>query len=462
MSPRFRSSTRYGINTAIAVALAFGIVALIEAFSYRHAWRKDFTETARHSLSEQTVNLLKELEQPVKVTAFIRKASPAYEQARDLFELYEFQSNKMEIEIIDPDLNPVRAREADIGRYGPMAAIFEGAKGRETITEFTEERITNALIKVTRGEKKVVCFLTGHGEHALDNRDDAGLNLARELLENKNYEPRELMLIREEKVPADCAMVVVAGPKTDLTEPELSALDSYIKEGGRVLLLIDPETAPSLKPFLAKYGIVLGDDYVVDRLSRLFGADYLVPVPTTYSDHAITRNFNIITFFPGARSVSTGKGEAGVRTNWLAKTGEGSWAETDLARLTQDGEVSLNPQEDTPGPITLGVVSEIDAAEAAGKDEKANMAALVVYGDSDFATNARINLSGNADLFMNTVNWLAREEALVAIAPKESKFTPVVMTVAEGRLLFLVSVVALPGIALLAAVGAYVRRSRHP
>jgi ABC-type uncharacterized transport system involved in gliding motility auxiliary subunit len=63
---------------------------------------------------------------------------------------------------------------------------------------------------------------------------------------------------------------------------------------------------------------------------------------------------------------------------------------------------------------------------------------------------------------MNTVNWLAREEALVAIAPKESKFTPVVMTVAEGRLLFLVSVVALPGIALLAAVGAYVRRSRHP
>ncbi|GAB4346193.1 MAG: hypothetical protein Kow0099_27180 [Candidatus Abyssubacteria bacterium] len=461
MNRRIRSSTRYGINTAIAVVLAFGIAALVEAFSYRHTWRKDFTESGRYSLSEQTVNVLKELEQPVKATVFIRKASPAYEEIRDLLELYKYRSKKFEVEVVDPDLNPVRARAADIARYGPVVAIFEGERGRETITELNEERITNALIKVTRGEKKVVCFLSGHGERVLEDRGDTGLNLARELLENKNYEARELMLIREEKVPDDCEMVVVAGPKTDLTEPELSALARYVEGGGRALFLVDPETAPSLKPFLAKYGIVLGDDYVVDRLSRLFGADYLVPVPTSYSDHAITRNFNIITFFPGARSVSVGKAEAGVRTTWLAKTGEGSWAETDIARMTQDGEVSFNPEEDTPGPVTLGAVAEVKTAQSAEEGEAAQ-AAVVVYGDSDFVTNARINLSGNADLFMNTINWLAREEALIAIAPKERRFTPVVMTATQGRLLFLVSVVALPGIVFLAAVGAYVRRSRHP
>lgn len=458
MRARFRLSTRYGINTAILVALALGVAVLVEAFSYRHDWRKDFTETGRHSLSEQTVSVLRDLDEPIQVSVFVRKASPTYEEVKELFDLYEYRTDNFHLEIIDPDLNPARAREVDIMRYGSVVAFFEGETGRETITDLTEEQITNALIKVTRGEKKKVYFLGGHGERLLDDREDGGLTVVKQLLTDKNYEPQPLMLMREESVPEDCAILVVAGPQTDLAGPEIESIERYIDQGGRALFLIDPETASSLKPLLEKYGIVLGDDYVVDRLSRLFGGDYLMPVPTTYSNHPITRNFNIMAFFPVARSVSTGEA-TGVRASWLAKTGEGSWAETDLEALEKN-RASFDPQRDIPGPVTLGVASEMVSSDAA--EGESGGGAIVVYGDSDFVTNSRINLSGNSYLFMNTINWLAREETLIAIPPKETKFSPVVLTAAEGRLLFLLPVVVLPGVVFLAAGFVFIRRSRHP
>ena len=228
-----------------------------------------------------------------------------------------------------------------------------------------------------------------------------------------------------------------------------------------MFILIDPETAPSLKAFLEKYGIVLGEDIVVDRLSRLFGGDYLMPVPTSYSSHAITKNFNIAPFFPVARSVSTADA-SGVRATWLVKTGERSWAETDIEGL-KAGTATFDPDKDTEGPISLAAVSEVTISEGEREEsEESKEGAIVVFGDSDFVTNARINLSGNSALFMNAVNWLAREEVLIAIPPKESKFSPVVLTASDARILFLLPVIVLPGIVLIGGVYVFVKRSRHP
>ncbi len=462
MDPRLRLSTRYGINTAILITLAVAIVGIIGTLSYRHNWRKDFTANKRHSLSEQTLNVLRDLNEHIKVTAFVPKASPAYMDVKDLFDLYRYESNMVDVSLVDPDLNPTLANEADVRRYGVPVAFFEGEKGRETITQMDEEQVTNALIKVTRGKKKAVYFLTGHGERALDGTDDSGLSTAKKLLEDKNYDPKTLVLMRMEKVPDDCALLVVCGPQEDLTEPELNAIEEYLKGGGRALFLIDPQTAPSLKPFLERYGLKLGDDIVIDRLSRLFGGDYLTPVLTTYSaTHPITKNFNVASFFVVARSVSASKAP-GVHTMWLARTGEGSWAETDLEALEQ-GSASFDAAKDTQGPISLAAVSEIEPPEGKGeKPAQARRGAMVVFGDSDFVTNARISLSGNSDLFMNAVNWLGEEETLIAIRPKETKFSPVILTPADARLLFVLPVIVLPGIALIGGIYVFVRRSRHP
>ncbi|RJP22467.1 MAG: hypothetical protein C4520_08165 [Candidatus Abyssobacteria bacterium SURF_5] len=461
MSPRLRLSTRYGINTALAILMALGIVILIEAFSYRHNWRKDFTANKRHSLSEQTLNVLKELKDPVAVTVFVGKGSASYEEARELFDLYSRHAKALQVTIIDPDLTPDLAREAEIRRYGIPVAFFETGTGRETVTDLDEEQVTNALIKVTRAEKKKVCFLEGHGEHPLDSTDAGGLSVSKKMLEDKNYQPETLLLMRAERVPDDCAILAVAGPQTDLAEAELQAIEQYLAAGGRVLFLVDPQMAPSLTPFLEKYGILLGNDIVVDRLSRLFGGDYLMPVLTTYSpSHPITSSFRIASFFSVARSVSVDDAAA-TQPSWLAKTGDGSWAETDMAAL-EKGTASFDSGKDVAGPISLAAAAEIAVStDSEGETTEAKRGAVVVFGDSDFVTNAKIHLSGGADLFMNTMNWLGREEALIAIPPKERNFQPVMLTATDAKLLFVLPVIVLPGLVLIGGILAFVRRSRH-
>lgn len=468
MAPRLKISTRYGINTAILIALAILIVGVVGALSYRHNWRKDFTENKRHSLSEQTVNVLRELGAEIKVTAFARKGGPDYEVMKALFDLYEYESKMIDVELIDPDLNPGRAREYEIGRYRPPVAFFESGSGRETITTIDEEQATNALIKVSRGAKKAVYFLTGHGERRLEGDGDNDASAAAGLLRDKHYDPRELLLMRAEGVPEDCAILVVCGPQKDVTEPELDAMKKYIEAGGRALFLIDPEAAPSLKPFLEAYGITLGNDIIIDRLSRLFGGDYLMPIPTEYSSHPITNNFNISSFFPVVRSVSPGEAP-GAQTSWLLRTGDRSWAETDFEALRR-GEATLGP-DDTPGPISLAAVSEIGFSEPVPgqspdqtpeQDVEESKAAVVVFGDSDFVSNARINLSGNADLFMNVMHWLGKEEKLIAIPPRKKDSAPLVLTAADARMLFVLSVIVLPAVVFAAGIFTFVRRSRHP
>ncbi len=462
MAQRLKLSTRYGMNTAILIVLAIGIFGIIQVLSYRHHWRKDFTENKRHSLSEQTRNVLGELDGKIKVTVFASKGSPAYEEAQALFDLYKYESDQLEVDLVDPMLNPNMAIEYDVRNYGIPVVFFEGDIGREATTDLNEEAATNALIKVTRGEKKVVCFLTGHGEPSLDNTGEDGLSVVKKLLQDKSYEPRELLLMREEKAPDDCAVLVVCGPKKDLFEPELEAIKQYIEGGGKSAFLLDPNTAPSLTPFLEKFGIVLGDDVVVDRTSRLFGGDSLSPILTNYSaQHPITRTLNIASIFAVARSIETVE-VPGIRTTWLAKTGEGSWAESDIEALKQ-GTASFDPEADTPGPITLVAVAEMDIPAAGEEDgSEAKQAAIVVFGDSEFTTNSRVNLSGNSVMFMNTLNWLGQEEALIAIPPKEAKTTPVVLTASEARMLFLLPVIILPGIVFIGGIYAFVRRSKHP
>lgn len=462
MNSRFRLSTRYGVNTAILIALAVGIAILVEVLSYRHNWKKDFTANRRHSLSEQTLNVVKNLNEKIKVTAFVPKGIPTYTDVKELCDLYAYQSKNLAINLVDPDLNPSLANEFEIRRYGGPVIFFDGSKGRETITQMDEEQITNALIKVTRGEKKAVYYLEGHGEYSLDDIEQNGFSLAKKMLDDKNYKPQSLVLMRAEKVPDDCAVLVIGGPQKDLTEPELNAIDRYIKGGGRVLVLVDPEKAPSLKPLLEKYGIVLGNDYVIDTMSRLLGGDYLSPIITTYSTtHPITKNFNIASLFSLTRSVST-REAPGMKTEWLAKTGDRSWAETDINALKQR-KPSFDPNKDTRGPISVAAVSELEAPENTGeKSTQQKHGAIVVFGDSGFITNGRFNLSGNADLFMNAVNWLGGEGTLIAIPPKPGKFSPVVLSAADSKMLSVLTVILLPGLVLIGGVYVFMKRSRHP
>jgi ABC-type uncharacterized transport system involved in gliding motility auxiliary subunit len=253
----------------------------------------------------------------------------------------------------------------------------------------------------------------------VSNTDRPGFSQARDAIQGANYGVKELLLLREKDVPENAAVLVVAGPKRDPLPSELTALERYVQRGGKLLVLLDPDQAPALGTFLEKYGIRPGQDVIVDRLSRVLGGDYLIPVVTQYESHPITREFTLASFFPFARTVDALPGPPqGVTVQVLARTGEGSWAETDRETLKL-GQARFDPGKDRRGPVPVGAVATVegkppakkgDAKPAAGPESEPagpRKARIVAYGTAAFAANNYLNLSGNKDLFLNSISWLA-------------------------------------------------------
>ena len=288
-------------------------------------------------------------------------------------------------------------------------------------------------------------------------------------MEQENYLVKELFLMREEGVPPDASLLIVSGPKKELLKNETESILKYIKEGGKALFMIDPYTVPGLVSFLAKFGIILGDDIIVDKKNRLFGSEYLMPiVPFYYKDHPIIRDFTTATVFSLARSVEVKEElEKGISAKILAKTDIESWAETDKKSIDQRAP-GFNEGKDKKGPVPVAVVVSVAIDDKNSKDdetktknEKVKEGKIVVYGDSDFASNFYLNILGNQDLALNTVNWLAEEEDLISLRPKTKKALPVsplFLTASQGKIIFWSSVIVQPALVLLIGIIIYFRR----
>jgi gliding motility-associatede transport system auxiliary component len=456
-------ATKYGLNALVMIALILGVIVMVEAVSYRHNWRVDLTENRRNSVSPQTLKVVKSLATPVKATGFFRPDQPGKRTAEDLLKQYAAQSDgKFTWEIVDADRNPLLAKRYGVETYGTVvleAKLADGQVKEEKLTEADEEKLTNGLVRVTRQGKRIIYFLKGHGEKDIADTDKTGLSQVKAALEKTNYEVKDLLLARQSQVPADAAIVVVPGPQKDLFPNEIDALAGYVAKAGKVLFMVDPFQAPGLTPLLERYGLTLGNDLIIDinPQGRLLGAGPEIPVVVDYVSHPITREFRFATLFPVARTVTVkDKPPAGVTAQALARTSAESWGETNQEEI-RTGQVRPDPGE-ARGPLTIAAVATVDAKDAPA-DRKDAKARVVVVGDSDFASNGFVNLSGNRDFFLNTVSWLAEEENLIAVRPKESRPTPVFLTAAQGQVLFWVPVVLLP-LAAVVAGGYAVARKR--
>jgi ABC-type uncharacterized transport system involved in gliding motility auxiliary subunit len=462
-----RRSFIYSGNMLLVVVLVLAILVLANYFLSKHNYRIDFTASKVHSLSDQSVTVLKNLKTDVSLKCFFRETNYSRAAMENLLKIYAYHSPRIKYEFIDPDRNPGLVKRYGVTQDG--TTILEAGDKESRTTGTTEEDVTNALIKVTRASKKVIYFLEGHGEEALDETGDDGYSDVKAELEKLGYEVKKQTLALANTFPKDCALLVVAGPQKDLLPEELDTIKKYIQSGGRVLFMIDPETVTGLTPFLTQYGFKLDNDVVVDTVSRLLGGDYFMPVVSEYEDHPITRKFGYATFFPFARSVEISETHPeGETLTALAKTSPNSWAEREL----QEKQVKFNKDKDRQGPINLAAVAtlkiqpEIPPAPEGRPGEKASEAPkpmekearLGVVGDSDFVKNRYYGLSGNGNFFLNIVNWLTEESDLISIQPKTQTPRTIQLTPAQGRLVFLVSVVILPLIILVLGLAVWFRR----
>ena len=456
-------AVRRGAGSAVGIALFCGIIIFVAILTSRHSIRWDLTENKINSLAPQTIQILQNLDQAVAAEGFYQAGGRAEQQARNLLAEYQRVTPQFDYEILDPDRHPTRAKVAGISKYDTL--VLRSGESSEKITELSEEKLTNALLRITRPGRKTVYFLSGHGEKALDEAGPKGYSTISNDLDGQNYQVKKLLLMEASNIPSDAAVLVVAGPEKDPFPEELDLIDAYLKKGGRLLALIEPEMAPEFAAFLERYQVGTRRDIIVDKMSRLFGADYLMPLVAEYADHPVTKDFKLTSFFPLARSVTPlDKAVPGVKVETLARTSDQAWGETDLEALNK-GTARFDQGVDLPGPVSVAVVGTVEepekedstGAEAAKPDVPGSSGKFIVFGDSDFASNAYVGLQGNGDLFMRAVSWLAEEGDLVALRAKDRKSEPLLLSQIQVRLVFWIPVVLMPlavlicGLAVVAA-----------
>jgi len=463
-----RKAFIYSGNLVLAVVLVLGIVTLINYFSANHHHRFDFTSAKVHSLSDQTISVLKNLKTDIHFKCFFRETNYGRSSLENLLKIYAYHSGRLKYEFIDPDKNPGLVKRYNVTQDG--TTIIEAGDRENMITTITEEDVTNALIKVTRDRKKVIYFLEGHGEQSIEDSGDSGYSTLKSELEKMGYEIKKQSLALSDELPAGADLLVVPGPEKDLLGKELEIIKSYIDGGGRALFMVDPETAPGMPAFLAGYGFKLENDIVVDPVSRMLGGDYFMPVITEYETHAITSKFRYATFFPLARSVAAAESKPeGIEITELAKTSPNSWSERQLNAQ----EVNFDEDKDRQGPVNLAAVALIKIKgavpeekkegdqddEAAGKDSgQEKEGRLAVIGDSDFLKNQYFGLSGNGNFGLNVINWLTEEADLVAIQPKTRNPRTVNMTPPQMALVRLVVLYFLPLAVFVFGIFVWIRR----
>ena len=253
-------------------------------------------------------------------------------------------------------------------------------------------------------------------------------------------------------MPDDASVLVMDGPTSEPFPNELELVDGFLNKGGSVAIFLDPPPAASLSEFMKKWSIDVGNNIVVDAsgVGRLFGAGPSIPLVTKYSRHKITERFNVMTFFPLVRSVTPAKEPAnGLTVSSLFESNDRSWGETD----TKSNEVSFDEKKDLKGPVSLAVVATKDLPE----NKKAR---LVVFGDSDFASNSAFGLQGNGNLFLNTVSWLAQDESFISIRTKNPEDRRLTLTEAQGRLVSYVTLLFLPVGVLAAGISVWMKRRK--
>lgn len=466
-----RRAGKYGTAALLSTLLGIVILALLAFLVVRHPKRFDWSEAAVHSLSDQTKKVISGLGSDVTVTALV----PALDQppVRDLLERYAYESPRLHVEYADPTARPDLVEKFGVAAEKIGHGIVRVEIGAESVevTEFDENRLTNAFVKLTRTGQKKVYFVQGHGEHPVEGdaaKAPDGLQQAMEALKNESYEVAPLLLATQSGVPQDADVVVLAGTSRPLPPAEREALEKWLGAGGALAVLLDPNGRSELEPLLATWGVDAGADVIVDRVLAMFGRA-TTPFSESYGAHPIVKDLRERTLFHVARSMrpnDAGKG----RFSELVSTGAESWGERDLKRFLEQGEAELDPVQDLKGPVPLavagnpaGMSAPAAAPDAAADAAKPREPRLVVFGDSDFATNQMMDAYRNRDLFVNSVNWLLGDVEAISIRPNQSRASRLRQLSAEEffRIRFL-SLFVLPEAIAFAGVYAWWSRRRAP
>ncbi|NOZ77736.1 MAG: GldG family protein [Acidobacteria bacterium] len=476
-----KHAIRYTATGLVAVILVLALTIMVNWLGARHWKRADWTSSHIYTLSSKTRNILKSLKKDIRVVVFMTPRSGMYDQVHELLARYASASDKIKVEYIDPDREPLKTRELakQFGVSTANTVVFVLGKRTKYVTsnqlaDFDysgvqmgrapkmkafkgEEQFTSAILSLVAPHVPKIYFITGHGEASL-SADVRGrsLGVLRQALKREDMKAAEASILSG-TIPKNADVLAILGPTAPYTPVEIKALNGYLSAGGRLLVCLDPlinrdgtMEHTRLEPFLKAHGAEVQDDLVIDPSHRLPFFDLSAVYLTDFGSHPITKGLTgMAVLFPVTRSVKPVRG-AGWRASTLVSTSAKGWGETNLGQLLAGKPVSLDAR-DIKGPVAVGVAVE---------GTKGKKFRLVVYGDSDFLTDAQVANAGNLNLALNTFNWLASREQLLGIAPRSVEQVSLFLTRSQIRTIVLLTLLGMPFAAILLGIIVW-RRRRH-
>ena len=458
-----------------AAALAIVVVLNVIASATDASW--DLTATRQFEIAPQTVQALAALPADVDVTGFVVTDEDGlhYQGTAEgyLRQFAKHAGDRLSYRFVDPELEPATAREFGVVS-APLLLFTAPATGLRASVgagELSEQQLLTAILTVTGAQQHAIYFLTGHGERSITDlrSGGSGLGLAAAGLRADGYRVESLMLAGAGSVPDDASLLVIAAPRQPIPDVEEQAVIRWLADGGRALFMLDTssETRDAMAGLLLAWGLETVPGTLFDRERSAAGDARTLAVQRDQylGQTSVTEGGAIVeplgaTLFPGAIAFRPGgavsarieRGDSvPVRFEPLVTTSGDSWA----VEGTWGGPVAAR---DVPGPHTPHLIVQASAlatdAPSQAFDTASIRTTLAVLGDADFAGNRHFGDVSNADLFLNTVNWLLEDKSLIAVRPKQEVFRPLVLTAPEYNLVRYVSWFLLP--ALIAAAGVVV------
>ena len=465
-----------GVSIASAVA-ALAAAGAVNALAGASGVSWDFTATRQFELAPQTAQALAALEADVAVTGFAVESDEREQRYRAVAEGYlrrfaREAGGRLRYEFVDPEARPSAARS--LGVTDSPALIFTSPAAESPVAlgggsasaGASEQELLTAILRVSRSRRHAVYFLEGHGERAINDlrADGAGVGFAAAGLRNDGHRVESLDLGPRGAVPDDASLLVVAAPAAPIPPDEERAIAEWLDGGGQALLMMEPsaESRGAMRGLLARWGVEALPGAVVDPERSVPGDPRtLTARREQYPSGAEVTAGSVVaaplgpTLFPWAAAFrplpeAADRIERGAP---LPMRFEPLVATSSSARAEGGG---------APGTLTLHLLLQASAPFDPDAEQSFDPAGirtrLAIFGDADFASNRYYGETSNADLFLNAANWLLRDEALIAVRPKQEVFRPLTLTASEFNLVRYVSWFLLPASVAAAGVVAWRRR----
>ncbi len=500
-------SFRSGTNTLLVISVALSVIVVVNLLGYRNFFWKDITIAKKYELSPLTMNIIKEVAEAKKeihLTAFfwqhvdynlsaqqnqqmIRENMRRQSKLRDLLAVYSSVCPFIHYRFVDPNRDLVLSQQYNIQRYRDNVVAVESGESQEMVVNMaSEEQVTNALIRALSADRRKIYFLEGHQERAVDDGSNGGFMLAAQAVSDQNYLVEPLNVLETGRVPEDCRVLVIAGPRKPLLPEEVRLVDDYLENNGRVMVALDPEYDAGLEEWLLGWGIRVDKSMVVDNSAAGVrqGAGPTEPLIYSYDkEHPITAQLQkAFTTMPTVRSMRPVQDhDPEIELTVLASTSENSWGETDLTPLSIKTPTFDPADLSGPVPVAIAMHKKLEDRDPGVKEVKSNQinraptqeelrriklemsqrrAEIVVFGDSEFASNSYLRYGSNWDLFMNSINWLVGDERLISISGKDPEDQSIEITQRQAKRMALVVQYGLPLLVLLFGVWVWVMRVR--